>query len=156
MTSCSFTEYFTQESQCLSEVKIITEDIVSGHASVTRLDVEDSWPGFLVVAVVILVRSWLRLLWWCGRECWCWHWQSWWRAGCGGGRGQTGGEKWFRCRLVVVVEFDQRFVQWSDQSYLETVLCVSDHPDHVTVTAPLHILVTDTNKIVSLSHTSDL
>ena len=44
-------------SQCLSEVKIITEDIVSGHASVTRLDVEDSWPGFLVVAVVILVRS---------------------------------------------------------------------------------------------------
>ena len=40
-------------SLCLSEVEIVIENIVTRHSPVSRLYVEDSRPGFLVVAVMI-------------------------------------------------------------------------------------------------------
>ena len=40
-------------SLCLSEVEIVIENIVTRQSPVSRLHVEDSRPGFLVVAVMI-------------------------------------------------------------------------------------------------------
>ena len=40
-------------SPCLSEVEIVIENIVTRQSPVSWLYVEDSRPGFLVVAVVI-------------------------------------------------------------------------------------------------------
>ena len=40
-------------SLCLSEVEIVIENIVTRQSPVSRLHVEDSRPGLLVVAVMI-------------------------------------------------------------------------------------------------------
>ena len=148
------------EPDHLSEVEIVTEDVISGHSPVPWLHVEDPGPWFLVVAVMILAGAWLTLLWRVAREGGSWHWQSWWWAGGGAGRwwGQAGGQQRLGALLavVVVVEFDEGFVKRRDQFDLETVLRVPDHLDHVRMTAPLDIILSNTNQVVSFPHTTNL